>query len=448
MFRKIYFSSLLPILVICLAGTAALAQNAPVRGIVMVQKADGTKEPVAGALVEAFRTDIDKGKMPSAKTNKRGEFNFVGFPLGQRYVLSVSGPGIGPRIQPDIKAGMENVEFLVNEGDGRTLSEAEVREAAKGIAAAPAGGVSEAEKKKQADLEAKNAEIMEKNKKIQEGDEIARRANQEGFAAIQAKNYDLAITKFDEGITAVPDFVGSTPILLAGKVIAHKGRGFDLYVQGAKSAEAAAKLEKYNAAKKEFAAALAAHAQAVDIVKKAPAATDAKDQQMRKSIMSDLYVNTIEVHRLMAVAQVDTTRTAEAEALINEYLAQETDPAKKAKMQTTLGDIMRAASEFDKAAAAYRAVLETSPDNAEVMASLGLTLVAQGFASTPQNRDQLQEGLNYMQKYADTVSIQPTDPPTVQEFKKSVKDTVEYLKTEEKLKAQPTKGAAAPKKKG
>jgi predicted Zn-dependent protease len=183
-------------------------------------------------------------------------------------------------------------------------------------------------------------------------------------------------------------------------------------------------------------------------VKKAPAATDPKDQQTRKSIMNDLYTNAIEVHRLMAVGQVDTTRTAEAETMINEYLAQETDPAKKLRMQTTLGDIMRAAGEFDKAVAAYKAVLEAAPDNSEVMASLGLSLVAQGTAVDPPNRDQLQEGLNYMQKYADTVAILPTDSPTVQEFKKSVKDTVEYLKTEQKLKAQPTKGGAAPKKKG
>jgi hypothetical protein len=117
-------------------------------------------------------------------------------------------------------------------------------------------------------------------------------------------------------------------------------------------------------------------------------------------------------------------------------------------MLVTLGDIMRAAGEFDKAVAAYKSVLETAPDNTEVMASLGLSLVAQGTAVDPPNREQLQEGLNYMQKYADTVAILPTDSPTVQEFKKSVKDTVEYLKTEQKLKAQPTKGGAAPKKKG
>jgi predicted TPR repeat methyltransferase len=149
----------------------------------------------------------------------------------------------------------------------------------------------------------------------------------------------------------------------------------------------------------------------------------------------------------MAVSQVDTTHTAEAEALVNEYLAQETDAAKKAKIQTVLGDIMRSAGEFDKAAAAYKVVLETSPDNNEVMASLGLSLVAKAMLVDPPSRDDLQEGLNYMQKYADTVAILPTDSPSVQEFKKSVKDTVEYLKTEQKLKAQPTK-AAAPKKKG
>jgi len=454
MFRKNYLTVLLAALVVFVGSAAVFAQNAPVRGIVKLAKADGTTVPVVGALVEAYRTDIDRGKMPEAHTNKRGEFNFVGFPLGQRYVLAVSGPGIGPRIQADVKGGMENIVFTVNEGDGRVLTEAEVRQAAKADPGAGApesgksGGESAAAQKEREELLKKNAEIEAKNKKIQSDDETARRANTEGRAALDAKNYDLAISKFDEGITAVPDYIGSTPILLAGKLLALKSRGFELYLQGARSTEAPVKIEKYNAAKKEYRAALAAYTQAVDIVKRAPAATDPKDQQMRKSIMNDLYVNAIEVHRLMAVAQVDTTRTAEAEAMINEYLAQETDAAKKLKMQTTLGDIMRSAGEFDKAVAAYKAVLEAAPDNNEVMASLGLSLVAQGTAVDPPNRDQLQEGLNYMQKYADTVAILPTDSPTVQEFKKSVKDTVEYLKTEQKLKAQPTKGGAAPKKKG
>lgn len=449
MFRKNYLTVFLAALIVFAGSSAVFAQNAPVRGIVKLQKVDGTTVPVEGAVVEAYRTDIDRGKMPSAKTNKRGEFSFVGFPLGQRFVLAVSGPGIGPRIHADVKGGMENIVINVNEGDGKAWTEAEVRQAEKSTApAAGSTGMSEAEKKERAELEKKNAEITAKNSKLQADDETARRANTEGKAALDAKNWDLAISKFDEGIAAVPDYVGSTPILLAGKLIALKNRGFDFYLQGARATEAAAKIEKYNAAKKEYASALATYTQAVDIVKKAEAATDPKDQQIRKSIMNDLYTNSIEVHRLMAVGQVDTTKTAEAEALINEYLAQEADPVKKQKALTTLGDIMRSAGEFDKAVAAYKSVLETAPDNNEVMASLGLSLVAQGTSVDPPNRDQLQEGLNYMQKYADTVAILPTDSPTVQEFKKSVKDTVEYLKTEQKLKAQPTKAGAAPKKKG
>ena len=51
--------------------------------------------------------------------------------------------------------------------------------------------------------------------------------------ALNAKNYDLAISKFDEGVAAVPDFVGSTPIMLDGKLVALRARGYDKYREGA-----------------------------------------------------------------------------------------------------------------------------------------------------------------------------------------------------------------------
>lgn len=448
MSRKNFFALFLAAALFSLAGSTVFAQNAPVRGEVKLKKADGTVVPVADAVVDAYRTDIERGKMPEAKTNKRGEFNFVGFPLGQKFVLAVSGPGIGPRIQPDVKAGMERIVFVVDEGDGRRLSEAEAREAAKLSAEAPAGGeLSESARKQREELEKKNAEIKAKNEKIQAADEAARRADAEGKAALKDKNWDLAVAKFGEGIAAVPDYVGSTPVLMIGKMTALKNRGFDIYVQGAKAPDVNVRLEKYAAAKKEYNDALTVYAQAVDILKKAEPATDPKDQQFRKSVATDLYTTAIEVHRLMAVGQVDTSKVAEAEAVIKEYQAIETDPVKKSAAMTTLGDIMRYSGDFEKAVAAYKAVLETTPDNTEVMASLGLSLVAQGTSVDPPDRDQLQEGLNYMQKYADTVAISPNDPPTVKEFKQSVKDTVEYLKTEQKLKAQPSK-AASPRKKG
>ena len=136
------------------------AQTQPTHGQVRLQKADGTFSPVADAVVEAYRTDIDKGKMPSAKTNRKGEFTFAGMVPGQRYVLAVSGTGIGPRIQPDVKAGMDNVTITVSEGDGRALTEAEVRSVVAEAAATPGTNISAEERAKQAELLKKNAEIM------------------------------------------------------------------------------------------------------------------------------------------------------------------------------------------------------------------------------------------------------------------------------------------------
>src|SRR5688572_1291132 len=151
MFRKNYLTLLLTAsLVLFAASSFAFGQTAPVRGVVKLQKTDGTVVPVADAVVEAFRTDIDRGKMPEAKTNRRGEFSFVGFPLGQRYALAVSGPGIGPLVEPEIKGGMENIVLTAREGDGRRLTEAEARQSAKGGIGSPTGELTAEEKRQQA----------------------------------------------------------------------------------------------------------------------------------------------------------------------------------------------------------------------------------------------------------------------------------------------------------
>lgn len=429
---------------------AALAQSsAPVRGIVKIQKADGTQTPVVGATVESFRVDLGKGAGPAATTNKKGEFTFVGFQLGGTYALAVSGPGISPVVEPAVKAGNESVTIIVSEGDGRKPSEDEIRQfVASGAGKTTPGSKPAAKTKEQEELERKNAEIMEKNKKVQEGDEVARKSNQEGVDALKAKNYDLAISKFDAGVQAVPDFVGSTPIMLNGKLVALKGRGYDKYREGAGLADINARREKYDAANADYNEALKAFDQAMAVIKAAPAPATPAEQKQRDAVKLELLANAMEVHRLKAVSGIDGSKADDAAKVVEEYVAVEPDPAKKITARTTLGDIMRGAGQFDKAIAAYRAVLESAPDNTEVMASLGLSLVALGTSVDPPNKEQLQEGLNYMSKYAETVQILPTDPNNVKEFKQSVKDTVEYLKTDQKLKAQPVKAAPAKRGKG
>ena len=148
----------------------------------------------------------------------------------------------------------------------------------------------------------------------------------------------------------------------------------------------------------------------------------------------------MELHRLRA--GIDAAKVTEANTLIGEYLALETDPAKKIEAGMNLGDIMRRTGDFEKAIAAYRQVLALNPDNAEANGQLGLSLFGQAVAMTPENKEMEQEGMNYMQKYIDMAPVSDTDTPSVKELKNSIKDALVYLKNE---KMAPQKVTAAPK---
>jgi lipopolysaccharide biosynthesis regulator YciM len=146
---------------------------------------------------------------------------------------------------------------------------------------------------------------------------------------------------------------------------------------------------------------------------------------------------------------MDTSKTAEASAIITEYVAFETDADKKISAQMTLGDIMRFTGEFEKAIASYREVLAAKPDHPEAMASLGLSLVADGASQTPENKEKMQEGLNFMQRYTEIAPVTATDTAQGKELKESVKATVDYLKSEKMVPQKVvTPKSSTPKKRG
>ena len=427
------------------------SQSAPVNGTVLLKKADGTVEGVANALIEVYRVDIKSG-FPSAKTNKKGEFNFAGIPFGGTYVFSVSAPNCAPTIFPNVKAGQEKLVITMSPGDGSKLTEVDVRKEAAiaktntgtGTGSSAPPELSAEEKKAQAEFAKKNAEITEKNKKTQAADETARKSNEEGNAALKAENYDLAITKFSEGVAAVPDYVGSTPIILNGKILALKARGFKIYREGATQPNLDVRKAKFEEANKSYDEALASFQNAVDVIKNAEAATDPAEQKRRDQLKADLYALATEIHRLKAVGGVDTTKAAEANTVITAYVALENDPVKKLGGQMALGDIMRLTGDLPSAVAAYRHVLEMKADHPEAMAYLGLSLFAQGAAVIPEDKEKEQEGLNYMQKYTEIAPVAATDSQSVKEIKESVKLAVDYLKS---LKMAPQKLPAGGKKK-
>src|SRR6267378_7171484 len=105
MFRKSLLLTLAASALLLTSTVLASAQVGALYGKVKVKQADGTAVPVAGAIVDVFRTDIS-GKY-EAKTDKKGEFRWAGLPYSGTYIVAASLPGAQPNFLNDVKAGRE-----------------------------------------------------------------------------------------------------------------------------------------------------------------------------------------------------------------------------------------------------------------------------------------------------------------------------------------------------
>ena len=113
--------------------------------------------------------------------------------------------------------------------------------------------------------------------------------------------------------------------------------------------------------------------------------------------------------------------------MIPEYQTIETDVAKKEASKLILGDLYRVTGDADNAIIEYRKVVEASPDNLDGLAGLGLSLVNAGYISN--NKEQLQEGANFLQKYASAA-------PDNHKYKNDALGLIESLKAEQKITPQ------------
>ncbi len=439
MLRKNYFTSLLAVALFLTGVFAVSAQTGMVRGTVELKKADGTLVPVAGAIVDAYRIDI-KGKLSPAETNKKGEFVFASFMLGGQYAIAVSAPNVRAQVFPGIRAGNEKVNITVAEGDGKRFTEEEARQALGATPVAGPTGELTAEQKKQlekekAEYDKQVAEINAKNAKTQNNDALIKKALEEGNKAFGDKNYELAIAKYDEGINAEPDYAGSAPVLLNNKtasLIVRARTNYNLAVKG----DAAAKASGMASVKKDLDDAVTNSERSLTILKTATA-PDAAVQKNYDNNKFQALANRKEAFWLMAKTGSDRTKGKETLTAFEEYLAVEPDAKKKSDAQLALGDALREAGDAENAIVAYRKALEMSPENPDVLAGLGLSLFNSGVVN--DKTAVKQEGLNFMQKFAEVA-------PETHPLKASVKDAVDYLKTQDKLTPQKvTKGSTKKK---
>jgi tetratricopeptide (TPR) repeat protein len=380
----------------------------------------------------------------NTKTNKKGEFVFAGLPFTGTYTVAASHPNAAPNFVPGVKVGREiPCEITVTPGTGKRLTLDEIK-AAGGGATAPAGGTAPAEsaadKAKLEELKKKNAEIEAGNKKITEANEIIARTFKAGNeamiaagAASKAKNTEEAISKYSEAVTQYDQGLAADadqPAILTNKAVALKARGVERYNAAVKGTDDAAKNAGIQAAKDDFKAAADASGKAATMLKSQTAPADAAEVQRFNANKYAALVTYAESMRLF-VTKADQSQAEAGAAAFKDYIAVETDPAKKAKAQVDLAQMLLDAGATEQALAEFKSILAATPDNPEANLGAGLALYATG------DKTKFQEAANYLQKFVDVA-------PDTNQMKAGAKEVLAELKNSENV--TPEKTSRPPRK--
>ncbi|HWN10240.1 MAG TPA: carboxypeptidase regulatory-like domain-containing protein [Pyrinomonadaceae bacterium] len=389
MFQRYFFNVLACAALIVSTGIIASAQVGQLRGHVVMKSADGKSTPVAGAIIDVFRTDVS-GKFET-KTNKKGEFIFAGLPFIGEYIVAASAPGAQPNYAPKIKAGREvDYEILLfPDGDGRRLTYEEIK-AHMATSGTPSGDKPSAEEAaKQAELIKKNKEIADANARNININEIVGRTFKAGNEALKVKNYDEAIKQYQEGLVADPE----QGVLYLQVSEALRQRGVERFNATIKSTDAD-KNAGFDAAKQDFRQAVENAQKAVEFTRKEETRTDAPGIAAQNTRRLNALIARKEGMRLF-VTKVDQTQADAGQTAYNEYIAAEPDAALKQKARMELAQVLVDAGAADKGFAEYEKVLAEKPDDPEAIYGAGLALFATG------NEAKYKEAANYLQRFVD-----------------------------------------------
>lgn len=414
--RQQFFTSLAAVLVLLLSSVMASAQVAEMRGVVVTKGADGKNVPVAGAVIDIYRTDM-KAKYET-KTDSKGGFVFAGLPFIGTYAVVASAPGFRPQYFAGVKVSTgQPVNFLLDPGDGSRPTEEDARAAA---AAGP--GASAEDKARAEELRRKNEEIQKSNEKNVKINEVVGRTFKAGNEALKAKRFDDAIAQYNEGLAADPE----QSALLTNKALALVQRGVEKFNAAVKMSDDAAKTAAMDAAKKDWSEAADVSAKAVSLAKAQSAGGDAEQQ---KNQAANKYISLLarsEAMRFVA-SKVDNSKADEAFAAMQEYIAAETDPVKKLKGQVDAAQMYYDSGNTPKAIEAFQTILASNPESLEATLGLGLALFSTG------DKNKYQEAANYLQRFVDKA-------PDTHPLKASARESLDYLKKQENVQPQRTTG--------
>jgi tetratricopeptide (TPR) repeat protein len=433
--RHYFLLSFIATVMLLLSSVVASAQTGQLYGEVTIKQADGSIVPAAGVAIDVYRTDIPAKY--NTKTDKKGKFVFAGLPFVGTYVIAASAPNAAPYAMSGVKAGRDvNYKLELAPGDGKRYTEAEAKAASGGGGGGSSNSGAEAPKespearKKREELESKNKEIMAQNEKNTKINDVINRTFKAGNEALSAKRYDDAIAQYDEGLAADAE----QPALLTNKSIALRSRGVDRFNAAVKLTDDAAKNAGIDAAKKDFKDAAELSGKAIELIKAQPTPTD---PEALKSYNGNKYFTLFtraEAMRLF-VSKVDPTQADAGVTAYQEYIAVETDPAKKIKAQTDMAQMLLDAGQADKAYAEFAKALNDDPENVDALLGAGLSLFATG------DKAKYQDAANYLQRFVDKA-------PDTHRFKADAKSTLDFLKTQENIKPQKTTTTTGGRRRG
>ena len=447
MISRYFYGALVAAILVASASMTTFAQVAELRGKVLMQQADGQKVPLAGAVIDVFRMDMQAKY--DTKTDKKGEFVFAGLPFIGTYTVVASHPTARPNFVPGVRVGQGNViEVVVTPGDGKRPTYEEVKAAGGGTpnptaGATSGGGESAADKAKREEVMKKNAEIEASNKKITEANEIIGRSFKAGNealtaanAASRAKNSEEAIQKFTAAVTAYDEGLAADadqPAILTNKAVALKGRGVERFNASitSKTLDDAGKAAGLQSAREDFKASAEASGKAVTLIKAQPAPTDPAETQRYTGNKYAAMVTHAESMRLYVTKGGGGEQAEAGITAFKDYIAVETDPAKKAKAQIDMAQMLLDAGAPDKALTEFKAILATTPDSPEANLGAGLAVYAIG------DKAKFQEAANYIQRF---VEVAPDTNP----MKNDAKEILAALKASENI--TPEKTGRPPRK--
>jgi len=416
--RSYFFTSIIATAILMLSAVAASAQTGQLHGHVVLRQADGTNAKAADAVIDVFRTDINGSY--HTKTDKKGEFVFAGLPFVGTYVVTASMPNAAPGFLKGVKVGRDvDYEIVLSPGTGAKLTLDDIKKMKAGdpgpATGGGGGGESAADKAKREELLKKNAEIDAANKKAENTNQVVGDSFKAGNAALTAKNYEEAVKQYDIGLAADPEQAA----LLTNKAAALKALGVEKYNAAIQTKDDASRTAGIDTAKEYFKNAAESSDKAFDIIKKETVGADPNDQKRHEANKYAAVSVRAEAYRLY-VSKGDGTKADAGITAFQDYIAAETDAAKKSKAQLDLAQMLLDAGAGDKAFAEYQKILAASPDDPDANLGAGLALYSTG------DKAKYQEAANYFQHFVDKA-------PDTHKFKNDAKAILTEMKNTENV---------------